>query len=646
MNTTLARAPMQYLIAVQALVLIPHCLQFTPWLTLALGLLLLWRAWISYSARTLPPVFISVILSLSLFLLIWLEYQTLIGRQGGVATLASLATVKLFETRTQRDIKVISLLAYFLVGAGFLSLPSNWVLAWASFSMLAITGQLIQWQSLQAWPALTKQLLCMLCEALPFAIFLFVFFPRLPPLWSMPDEQPGARTGLSDEMRPGNFSKLAKDESVAFRVEFEGTVPKASARYWRGPVFDVFDGEAWLQAPINDAGGPAIETQGPVINYNMTMEAHNRNWLLALDIPSALPDSALISNRLQAVNSAPLSQRQRYHISSFLSWRTSSDDTVSSALQLPKMGNPEARKLAASWLPLPPQERVKQALLFLKGGEFSYTLQPPLNTGPNGIDAFLFTYKKGFCEHYASSFTFLMRAAGVPSRVVGGYQGGEWNSSGKYLIVRQANAHAWSEVWIAHSGWQRVDPTAVIAPARINNGLGLGSAQADSLPFMDGAAPLWVHSLRLGWDSLINGWNQWVMGYDSNRQMQLLKKLGIPDLLSSEFILRMILISSLILAILFLLATRNHTAKRDLASQAWLRFTRQLARKGCVQEPHEGPLTFSLRASLQLPQYNEAIHYISQQYIAARYGKDTEALIKLQKAVRYYTRNQIKQSLL
>ncbi|AZN36053.1 transglutaminase TgpA family protein [Iodobacter ciconiae] len=646
MNTTLARKPTQYLIATQALVLAPHSLQFSPWLTLVLASLLLWRAWIAYSGKTLPPAFFSLILSSGLFFLIWLDYQTLIGRQGGVATLACLATVKLFETRTQRDIKVISLLAYFLVGAGFLSVSSSWILGWAGFAMLAITGQLIQWQSLQTWQLMSKQLIYMLFEAIPFAIFLFVFFPRIPPLWSMPDEQTVGRTGLSDEMRPGDFSKLARDESVAFRVEFENTLPKMSARYWRGPVFDLFDGEAWLQMPVNIAGGPAITARGPVMNYTMTMEPHNLNWLLALDIPGTLPDSALLSNRLQAVNNTPISQRQRYRLSSFLLWRTSDDDTIKSALQLPQNGNPQARKLAASWRALSPPERVKQGLNFLTHGHFSYTLQPPLNKGPNGIDTFLFKNKQGFCEHYASSFTFLMRAAGIPSRVVAGYQGGEWNSRGKYLIVRQANAHAWSEVWLAQSGWQRVDPTAVIAPSRINNGPDINLSQADSLPFMEGAPPEWIHNLRLNWDSLINGWNQWVIGYDSRRQIQLFKKLGIPDALSGEFILRMALASSLILALLFLLATRNTAIKRDPASRIWQRFSRQLARKGCLQLPHEGPLAFSLRASSQLPQHHDVIHYITQQYIAARYGKDTAALIRLRKAVRHYTHNQIKQSLL
>ncbi|MEJ2792614.1 DUF3488 and transglutaminase-like domain-containing protein [Iodobacter sp. LRB] len=646
MNTPLARKPMQYLIATQALVLVPHGMQFSPWLTLALALLLLWRAWIAYSGKALPPAYFGLILSVGLFALIWLDYQTLIGRQGGVATLASLATVKLFETRTPRDIKVVSLLAYFLVGAGFLSVASSWILLWASLSMLAITGQLMQWQSLQSLQTLAKQLFYMLCEALPFAIFLFVFFPRLPPLWSMPDEQPIARTGLSDEMRPGDFSKLARDESVAFRVEFEGPVPKAQARYWRGPVFDLFDGEAWLQVPVTVAGGPAITPLGPAIGYTMTMEPHNLNWLLALDIPGTLPDSALMSNRLQAVNSAPVSQRQRYHLSSHLLWRTSEDDTVQSALQLPQAGNPQARALAASWRALPPPERVRQGLNFLKNGGFSYTLQPPLNKGPNAIDTFLFKHKQGFCEHYASSFTFLMRAAGIPSRVVGGYQGGEWNNNGKYLIVRQANAHAWSEIWLAQGGWQRADPTAMISPSRISNGPDISLNQADSLPFMEGAPPEWIHHLRLNWDSLVNGWNQWVMGYDSRKQMQLFKKLGIPDVLSGEFILRMALGSSIVLALLFFLATRSTAARRDPASRAWQTFCRQLARKGCRPLPHEGPLTFGQRASLQLPQHHEQIHYITQQYIAARYGKDTDALLKLQKAVRYFSCNQIKQSLL
>jgi transglutaminase-like putative cysteine protease len=636
MNTPLERLPLQYLIATFVLVLLPHGLQFSPWLTLALGTLLLWRAWISYRGHTLPSTVVRFLLTLGLFALIWLDYQSLIGRQGGVAALACLATVKLFETRSQRDIKIVSLLAYFLVGAGFLIAQSQWILLWAILSMLAITGQLIQWQSAQAWWALSKQLLLMLLEAIPIAILLFFFFPRLPPLWSMPDEQVSARTGLSDEMRPGNFSQLAKDHSVAFRVEFEGAIPKPALRYWRGPVFDFFDGEGWKQPSLNQAGGPSIEARGPLLAYTMTMEPHNRNWLLALDIPESLPDTAMLSNRMQVVNSSPITERQRYRIESLSAWKTSSDDTLPAALQLPKSGNPEARKLAASWSTLPPIERVNRGLQWIRNGGYSYTLNPPLINGTHSIDLFLFKYKQGFCEHYAGAFTFLMRAAGVPSRVVGGYQGGQWNQNGHYLIVRQSNAHAWSEVWLAGNGWQRVDPTAMVAPSRINDGLMNGFNNADTLPFMDGAPPAWLQDLRLHWDSLVNNWNQWVIGYDMRKQMQLFKKLGIDEVLSSEFILRLLLAMSVVLISLFLIATHSAKPKQDGASQLWQQFCRKLAKRGCILAPNEGPLTYSLRASLLWPEYNSAINYITQQYIAARYGSDPEALLKLQQAVRHF----------
>lgn len=630
MNTPLPRLPMLYLLATFTLVLAPHCWQFGPWHAMALAGVLFWRIWIAYRGQPLPAATVRLLLSLGLFLLVWLEYHTLIGRQAGVATLASLATIKLFETRSRRDIYVISLLAYFLIGAGFLISQSQWILLWSVLSMLAVTGQLIQWQSPQPWLPLGKQLLLILAEALPLALLLFFFFPRLAPLWSMPDKPGGARTGIGNEMRPGEISKLANDESVAFRVEFAGEVPKPATRYWRGPVFDYFDGEAWLPPRPDPSGGPRIEATGPALHYTITMEPHQRNWLMALDLPSVLPESALLSNRLQAVSSSPITQRQRYRIESHLAWRTGGDKTINASLQLPAGGNPQSRALAAGWRSFPPQERIHQAMKFLQTGGFSYTLQPGLHTGKDGIDHFLFTSKQGFCEHYASAFTFLMRSAGVPTRVVAGYQGGEWNKNGQYLIVRQSDAHAWTEVWLANSGWQRVDPTAVIAPARINSG------SNNELPFMPEAGPRWLHDFHLNWDSAINNWNQWVIGYDTRQQMQLFKKLGIPDLLSGAFILWLAMGMGMVLLLLFLFSVRSLQRKQDPASLAWRSFCKKLAKKGCQPSLIEGPLTFSQRASLHCPEYSDTIQEITQLYIAARYGDDTTALPELKQAVRHF----------
>ncbi|MGL4995354.1 MAG: transglutaminase-like domain-containing protein, partial [Deefgea sp.] len=342
-------------------------------------------------------------------------------------------------------------------------------------------------------------------------------------------------------------------------------------------MFDQFDGERWLPAKNTFGTPPAIVALGAIVDYQITLEPHQQNWLLALDLPINAPSDSVLSRQLQLLRATPITQRLRYHASSTLNWQTLGEDGVAQALQLPENINPKSRALAASWQNLAPAERVQAGLTWLKSNGFSYTLNPPLLRQRNRVDEFLFESKQGYCEHFSSSFAFLMRAANVPARVVTGYQGGLLNPSSNYYIVRQADAHAWIEVWLDGQGWQRVDPTFVISPSRIESGVGT-SFQGAGLPMMLRSDNFWLKSVRLKLDVFVNNWNQWVIGYDDKRQLDLLKRLGIEDFLSLTFLLWLaggVVVSLGGFALWLILS--NRPPPIDMASVLYQRYCKQLA---------------------------------------------------------------------
>ncbi|WP_187360166.1 transglutaminase TgpA family protein [Chitinolyticbacter meiyuanensis] len=640
MSATLQRNKLLALIAVLALVIAPHLWAMPIWLAMVMAAPLVWRAAIAWSGRRMPGRTVRVLLALLLMALVFWQFRTLVGRDGGVALLVALASLKLLETSRPRDVRILALLGYFVTGTLFLLSQSFWMLAYAGAVALALSGQLFAWQRRDA-PIEAEEYRRasrMLLEGLPIALLLFVLFPRLSgPLWSMPQDKAGASTGISDTMTPGSFSDLTLDDSVAFRVDFIGRNPERHDLYWRGPVYERYDGKTWFQRQYSAGPVPVIVAQGQTLRYTMTHEPQDRNWLFALDVPTALPQDARLSNRLQALAARPIVNRQRFDFSSAPHWRIRDDASAERALQLPEAGNPRARALAAQWREHSPEVRVAKALQWLRDNGFVYSLAPPLLDGPDPVDQLLYRTREGFCEHYAGAFTFLMRAAGVPARVVGGYLGGEYNPTGNYWIVRQADAHAWSEVWLEGKGWQRVDPTAVVSPMRIDGGLARSVRNADRLPLLLRENAAWLAEWRQQWDSVIHVWNRWVIGYDAQQQLQLLNRLGIDYLGSRTYVL-WVAGAFCTLLLLFAVAMQWQARKRptDAASRHWQRFIQRLARHGVAPRIGESPTDLAARAGAVLPMQRSQIDAIASDYLAARYGESVEALTRLAAAVQRF----------
>lgn len=559
---------------------------------------------------------------------ILVTYRGLFGRDASVALLAVMLALKLMETQTRRDSILLIFGGYFLTITAFLFNQSMLVGAFMLLPLAALTATLVGISHPDGklpWPFQAKLAGSLLAQATPVMLVMFLLFPRVPgPLWGVPRDAYSGMSGLSDHMEPGAISQLSLSAAIAFRVEFQGRIPANEQLYWRGPVLWNFDGRTWR---MDNASLPpeTVQAQSAPALYTVTLEPHNRNWLLMLDMPTVLPQDALLSHARQVLSKRPVRIRMRYDGGSVFSYVLDSElgeQEHRMALQLPPMGNPRSRGLARQWVNegKAPAEIVQAALTMFREQPFVYTLTPPL-LGVNSMDEFLFDTRRGFCEHYSGSFAYLMRAAGVPARVVTGYQGGEVNPVGNYLIVRQSDAHAWVEVWLEGRGWVRVDPTAAVAPQRIESGISAVPA-AEALPVLARRDFSLLRKLYLNWDAVNNGWNQWVLGYNKQRQMELLSRLTGSQLSWQDLAVALIaFVSSVLLAISLLLLKGRH-GNTDPLQRLYAEFLRKLEKAGLKRHRHEGPKDFGRRAAHRLPGQAHAIEDITDTYINLRYRSD------------------------
>jgi len=454
-------------------------------------------------------------------------------------------------------------------------------------------------------------------------------FPRVQgPLWGLPQDAFTASSGLSESMSPGSISKVAQSDAIAFRVKFKGQPPPPQQQYWRGLTLTQYDGVSWKYRPEPEMSELPYEPTGKSIDYEVTLEPHNQRWLFALEKAGELPPASSISRDGLILANQPVRNRLRYSMRSYPDLATDPKTTVrifKAALQLPNGVNPRTRALAESWRAQydDPEKIVQVAIAFFQSQFLTYTLNPPLMQ-ENAVDAFLFQHKRGFCEHFASPIAFAMRAALIPARIVGGYQGGEVNPVDGYFTVRQYDAHVWVEVWLKGRGWVRVDPTADSAPSRIENGLSQAVAANESLPLMARNNYAWLRELRYRWDATANAWNQAILGFNPERQRDLLSKLGMPEPDWKQMTAWLAALCGLLL-LGFTLFALHQREQRDEAGRIWQAFQRRLARREITIAAWMGPATYASYAAAQLPQHATAIHAIAECYAALRYAPEQTA---------------------
>ncbi|MCP5149677.1 MAG: DUF3488 domain-containing transglutaminase family protein [Chromatiales bacterium] len=623
---------MAWLVGSLALVLVPHLGRVPLWAILGFALLAGWRLLAAERGRGAPSRWMVGLVSAGLLAAVFLRFGTLLGRDAGVTMLVVLAGMKLLETRGSRDAYIALFLGYFLVVTNFLYSQSIATGLYMLVVTLVMTATLVGIAAPPGTLAVRPRLrlaAVMLLQATPIAVLLFVLVPRLPgPLWGLPKDAFGATSGLDETMSPGNITQLSLSDEVAFRVTFEGgRRPPPSELYWRGPVLWTTDGRTWGPGAVDRSPRPpAIERNGAPVDYVVTLEPHQRRWLFALDLPATVPADALISDDLQVRSVRPVRERMLYRMRSYPDARDLRLGPLqrASALELPAGAHPRTRALALQWRTETADERalVERALAYFRDEPFFYTLQPPLLEGDT-VDAFLFETRRGFCEYFSAAFAVLMRAAGIPTRVVTGYQGGEYNPLGDYLIVRSRDAHAWAEVWLEGEGWVRIDPTAAVSPSRIEMGVDAAIPQrlgraALALEPSEPVQRMW-RNLRHAWDAMSTSWNRWVLGYGPATQRLLLGRLGLDadDYLAVGAVL-VGAIGSVMLTIALVGFRRRRPS--DAARALYDRLCARLARDGLVRAPSEGPTDFARRVARDRPALAEPVAAATRAYVALRYG--------------------------
>lgn len=635
-----------WLMATLILVTLPHFSHVFLWIPPIFLGLLLWRYQITHKQKSLPSQ--KLLFAIALVIFVALIFRSGLGRNAFVALLIVLSGIKLLEMNKKRDALLICFLSYFLIITNFLYSQSIPTALYMGFVMLVATATLISINDNHLSTRLRLRLSgVLLIQALPVMLILFLLFPRVAgPFWKLPIDTHSGVTGLSETMSMGDVSQLSISNEIAFRVKFDHAIPPPEQRYWRGPVLSWTNGRNWRRifdkSFINK--GVNLKSNRKPFDYTITLEPHNRRWLFALDLPKQAPSNAKIGLDYQLLANSPVRERKRYKLRSYTDYTADliTPRQYRTALHLPRNKHYRARALAAKWRQenSQPEAIIQHALQYFNQAPFVYTHTPEL-LFDDPVDEFLFETREGFCEHYAAAFTILMRAAGIPARVVTGYLGGTINPIDGYLVVRQRHAHAWSEVWLANKGWVRVDPTSAVAPERVEQGiesalptvfnpLGMNLDHDSSL------GKIW-QQLQNSWDAVNNGWNQWVLGYGPTRQAELLKKLGLKDIdWRGMTILLVIIIAIILFSYAAWMFLRPYSSRSDPAQQLYLRFCNKLAQHSLNRHPSEGPLDFAKRVGLDRPDLALQIQQIVELYLQTRYRSKFQRLAALRKAVRKF----------
>ena len=634
------------LIILLFMVSLPH-FEYIPWWSVGIILLLsVWRSIIVSKNKYRPGRLISALLTILTAIFIYQKAGGFTGISAGSHLLVVMVFFKLLESKNSRDYMLLVILSFFIIATNFLFSQS---IATATYMFLCLFFTLITMISINqkksVIPLREKAMISLklIAFSLPLMIVLFLFFPRITgPLWNTNNDQPQAKTGLSDSMEPGLISQLVYSNELVFRAKFNNQIPPQHKLYWRALTLLNFNGKKWTTTSETESSA-VLHINSSGYEYTVTMEASHKKWLFLLDLPYQISNKHHISSDFtshtdKAINSLiqyTANSSQNYYITNKLD-----PNFKSLALSTPRLNN-KARQLAAIWREqsTSPEEIINQALAFFTQQGFSYTLSPARLTRANAIDQFLFETREGFCEHYASAFAILMRHAGIPSRIVLGYLGGEFNPIDNIISVNQSMAHSWTEVWIDGKGWIRIDPTAAIAPERINLNVSSALKDKENLPLHLKINSETLLAIKQFMSAIDNQWNQWVLNYDETHQKKFLKFLtgtdySLKDI--SNLFIQIILLTLLLTGFAYLF--NNLKKKKDPVKNDYQLFLKKLNKAGLPKQPSEGPRDYKNRLIKHFPAQKQEISFIMENYINLRYKKDTAnaSAERLRKAIRQF----------
>ncbi len=642
-DTRIPRRPFLWLATALLFTVPPMVGALSPWVPALFITTLAAKFWMEPRGIRLRSALLKVILATATLGAIGVSYGSLRGIEPGVSLLVVLMSLKILEAHTAREFQVMVLVAWVLCLCGFIMSQDLSIALSLLTAFALITVALIQFHRGSArgalWPPLrvTGKLLA---QALPLIALLFLFFPRVSTGFRFPlMDASSASAGFSDRLSPGSVTSLADSTEVAFRAEFpDGKVPPRGSMYWRGVVMSSGSGLEW-EAPRN----VLTETRraraaGEPIRQRITIEPHNSGWMFALDRPVQAPPGTTVALGDYVWSYRPIRKTRQYEVTSYpeLVQRELTQPELQKFLAVADSVSPAVRELAQSWAATStdPRAVLKTALEYFQQQGFRYSLSPGEYGEENGLDDFLFNRRVGFCEHYAGSFATLMRLAGVPSRVVAGYLGGEFNAYGGFLIVRQSDAHAWCEVWLPELGWQRVDVTSVIAPDRVNLGFQSflerrAATGQERLPTgqaaLSGRLKRWpiLSDVSEAWDSVNYAWDTRVLSFDAEEQLSLMSTLGLGNSTPIWLLIRTAMVALALVGLVVGYAVWMRWSTRtagDRVRDLYQRFCVKAARAGVQRSPAEGPRDFSARAARLLPAESQRIARITDAYVALRYS--------------------------
>lgn len=608
-----------------------------PWTVAVAVACAIWRLLVAFGRLPAPRArrglrFVFGAITALLVGAVLLSFRTLNGLAAGTALLVLMGSLKLLESRARRDDAIVIGVSLFLLLAAILAtqslarLPLYLLLVWGACAALMIVAHPGAGLPARTALRLSARTLAM---AVPLAVACFLFFPRFGgQFWALPSGG-AAATGLSDEMSPGAIDKLVSDYEPAFRVRFEGPLPPPEQRYWRGPVLNAFDGFTWRRERRVNYRAPRLEPLGEPVRYRITLEPTQRPWLFALDTVDESPMRGVhLSHDRQLTRAEPVTDVLSYVASSHV--RTRATEPLSTLgrrfeTELPETPNPRARALARELRAsaIDDADYTRKVLDWFAANGLEYTFEPD-PTSLDSVDSVLFDTRRGFCGHFASAYATLMRAVGIPARVVTGYLGGEWNPAGGYLIVRQSDAHAWTEVWLDGRGWVRIDPTAVIEPDRLRSNVYDVVGGAETPLGVAVQRSRWFSAIARYWDGANLWWRERVLEFNLRNQMEFLHDLGIeaPDWRQLGIGFAIVLL----LWLLWVTLTLRRSVPRvkpDRLARAWLRATRKLEKVAPPRAPSEGALSYAQRVAQARPELGPAVLAIARRYTALRFGPGT-----------------------
>ncbi len=643
-------AGMLWLLAAQLVVMIPLVFYLPIWLIPVLLLSAGWRIRVMKGHMEQPGFIVKLIIGGLGIAALTGSGMTLVSLDMMASLLMLGFSYKALEIIQRRDGMVVILTGFLLIGVLFLYSQSILTTAYGIFALAVLTGAMIAIQQSNGHTVIQtlrlSSLMLMLC--LPLMIMFFLFAPRFPPLWTVPLSSGNAKTGMTDRMTPGDIANLSQSDDLAFSVKFLGKRPKQNELYWRGIVLQYFDGNTWTQF-AEDLNPEAVKSKlrtsvqaithrlvkkGDSREYEVIYEKSSQSWLFALSPVLSIKGNAFYGSDFRIIANRDILEPMMLTLVSYpeslreVNLPTSSRDL---SLQLPEDGNVESRALAQRLFASSSskQDYIENILNRYQQQAFYYTLRPPLLNRSNSIDDFLLNSKKGFCAHYAGSFVFMMRAAGIPARVVTGYQGGEWNDNGNFLAVHQYDAHAWTEVWLDGQGWVRFDPTAMVAPDRVEKNLEAAVSEEGS--FLEGKTfsmtkNKWLNKLRKRLDSTQYAWRRFVLGYDKEAQAQLLERLfGEMSVQKIAGIVGGLFVAIILLWAMFLGLGRRYSSEA-VEHQLYRRFCDLLEKQGVKRKPSQTPEDYSHFASTQLPGLTNEINAFTKIYSTLCYQPGQQSI--------------------